>query len=381
MDGLLSLVPAILALLMALLGRREAMRHLETQRRSRHQEQSLTERINTAESIQTWLETATNASNELLLVADREMRLRYANQAAQRIFGDLDDRATFISYTRSLEIENLAHETLSEPQAQEFQRVIRLDGKTYHAQSIAVTKGVGIALTDISELQRLSRARQDMVANLSHELRTPITSLRLLADTLLGPAGKDPAVAKQLVGKITHEVNELEQIAVEMLDLAAIESGRQVVRLVPTPLEDVIADLIERFSEQAAHGKIRITVDIDPKLRVLADRDQAGRAIQNVLHNAMKLTPRNGEVRLSAAADDEYVTLSIQDSGPGIQLDEIERIFERFYRSDQARGTPGTGLGLAIARHIIIAHGGRIWAENRNPPESGAIFHLRFQLG
>jgi two-component system phosphate regulon sensor histidine kinase PhoR len=381
MDWLLSLVPAILALLMALLWRRETLRHLETQRRSRHQEQALIDRINTSESMRTWLETATDASNELLLVADREMRLHYANQAAKRIFGDLDNDATLISYTRSLEIENLAQETLSDTHAQELQRVIRLDGSTYHAQSIAVINGVGIALTDISELQRLSRARQDMVANLSHELRTPITSLRLLADTLLGPAGKDEAVAEELVGKITHEVNELEQIAVEMLDLAAIESGRQVVRLVPTPLANVVDELVDRFSEQAAHGKIHMTVDVDPKLCVLANRDQAGRAIQNVLHNAVKLTPQGGEIRISAAADNEYVTLSIQDNGPGIRPDEIERIFERFYRSDQARGTPGTGLGLAIARHIMIAHGGRIWADNRTPPESGAIFHLLFQIG
>jgi two-component system phosphate regulon sensor histidine kinase PhoR len=120
-------------------------------------------------------------------------------------------------------------------------------------------------------------------------------------------------------------------------------------------------------------------VEIDPELRVLADHDQAARAIQNVLHNAVKLTPQDGEVRITAAADEEQITLSIQDSGPGIRPDEIERIFERFYRSDQARETPGTGLGLAIARHIMIAHGGNIWAENRSPPDSGAIFHLLFQ--
>jgi two-component system phosphate regulon sensor histidine kinase PhoR len=379
MEWLIVVVSAALVLLMAILWRREAVRHLETRRRCRQELQELSDRMQRARSMLDWLETATNASNELLLVVDAEMRLHYANRSAQDLFGDLDAEATIISYTRSLEIEYLAQEALSDQHANELQRVIQLDGRTYHAQAVAVANGAGLALTDISELQRLSRARQDMVANLSHELRTPITSLRLLADTLSSPAGK--AVAEELVGKIAHEVDELEQIAVEMLDLAAIESGRQVVRLVPTVLVDVIDELVDRFSEQAARGKIRLTVTVDPGLSVLADRDQAARAIQNVLHNAVKLTPQGGEVRLTAAADDEQVVLSIQDSGPGIRPDEIDRIFERFYRSDQARGTPGTGLGLAIARHIMIAHGGRIWAENRTPPDNGAIFHLLFQSG
>jgi two-component system, OmpR family, phosphate regulon sensor histidine kinase PhoR len=379
MEWLIVVVSAALVLLMAILWRREAVRHLETRRRCRQESQELSDRMQRARSMLDWLETATNASNELLLVVDAEMRLHYANRSAQDLFGDLDAEATIISYTRSLEIEYLAQEALSDQHANELQRVIQLDGRTYHAQAVAVANGAGLALTDISELQRLSRARQDMVANLSHELRTPITSLRLLADTLGSPAGK--AVAEELVGKIAHEVDELEQIAVEMLDLAAIESGRQVVRLVPTVLVDVIDELVDRFSEQAARGKIRLTVTVDPGLSVLADRDQAARAIQNVLHNAVKLTPQGGEVRLMAAADDEQVVLSIQDSGPGIRPDEIDRIFERFYRSDQARGTPGTGLGLAIARHIMIAHGGRIWAENRTPPDNGAIFHLLFQPG
>lgn len=379
MDWLFAGVLAIVAILTAILLRRETLRHLETQRRYRRESQELSERLENVTAMLAWLETATNASNELLLVVDTEMRLHYANRAAQDLFGDLDAEETIISYTRSLEIEYLAQEALSDQNADELQRVIQLEGQTYHAQAIAVANGAGLALTDISELQRLSRARQDMVTNLSHELRTPITSLRLLADTLGSPAGK--AVAEELVGKISHEVYELEQIAVEMLDLAAIESGRQVVRLVPTVLADVIDELVDRFSEQAARGKIRLTVAVDPELSVLADRDQAARAIQNVLHNAVKLTPQGGEVHVAAAADDEQVLLSIQDSGPGIRPDEIDRIFERFYRSDQARGTPGTGLGLAIARHIMIAHGGRIWAENRTPPDNGAVFHLRFQMG
>jgi two-component system phosphate regulon sensor histidine kinase PhoR len=98
-----------------------------------------------------------------------------------------------------------------------------------------------------------------------------------------------------------------------------------------------------------------------------------------VLHNAIKFSPEGGTIWLSAEPDDGDVRLTIKDEGPGLAPQDLNRIFERFYRSDQARGTPGTGLGLAIARHIMQAHGGRIWAENRRPPDNGAAFHMRFQ--
>jgi two-component system phosphate regulon sensor histidine kinase PhoR len=221
-----------------------------------------------------------------------------------------------------------------------------------------------------------------MITNLSHELRTPLTSLRLLADTLHGPAGKDSDTALDLVDKIVVEVDHLHQMSEELLDLAAIESGKQVMRLVPMPLKDLVAGPVERMQDQAEHREVAIRVLLSPSIRVLADREQAGRAILNVLHNAIKYSPEGGEVEISSERHSEegHVILSILDGGPGIPPEELERVFERFYRSNWAWGTPGTGLGLAIARHILQAHGGRIWAENRELPDQGAVFHLAFPV-
>jgi two-component system phosphate regulon sensor histidine kinase PhoR len=242
-------------------------------------------------------------------------------------------------------------------------------------------EGVGIALMDVAEMERLGRARQDMVANLSHELRTPLTSLRLLADTLQVPAGQDPSTARELAAKISAEVDTLAQMTREMLDLAAIESGRQVIRLAPALLAGIVGGAVERVEDQARRRGIQIESSVPPDLMILADPDQAARALGNVLHNALKFSPQGGTVELSARAetDGEHVTLSVTDEGPGIPPEELGRIFERFFRGDRSRGTPGTGLGLAIVRHILRAHGGEAWAEDREPPQRGAVFFLRFR--
>ncbi len=122
-------------------------------------------------------------------------------------------------------------------------------------------------------------------------------------------------------------------------------------------------------------------MDVPADLEVLADTDQAVRAVGNVLHNAIKFSPAGGVVEIRGRLDDggELVTLSVADEGPGIPPEELERIFERFFRGDRSRGTPGTGLGLAIVRHVLRAHGGEAWAEDRRPPQRGAVLFLRFQ--
>jgi two-component system phosphate regulon sensor histidine kinase PhoR len=178
------------------------------------------------------------------------------------------------------------------------------------------------------------------------------------------------------------EVDALHQMAQEMLDLAAIESGRQVVRLVPMGAAEVISVAVARLADQASRKGIDILIEIPPELSVLADAEQAGRAALNVLHNALRFTPEGGQVRIAAYAEPslEMGVISIEDTGPGIHPGDLERIFERFYRGAQPAKSSGTGLGLAIGRHIMKAHGGRIWAENRRPPEKGAIFYLSFLL-
>jgi two-component system phosphate regulon sensor histidine kinase PhoR len=272
-------------------------------------------------------------------------------------------------------------EVMQGRQTENFAQLVALEDQPHRLFIYRAEGGLGLALADVSEIQRLSRARSDMVANLSHELRTPLTSVRLLADTLTSPTGKDPEVADELLVKMVTEVDTLEQIAQEMLDLASIESGRQVVRMVEERLPEILYEPLARLEEQAARRGVQFEVRLPSDLMVLADRGQAARAVQNVLHNAVKFSPDGGTISIEATAlpEEQQVTLSIMDQGPGIPPQELDRIFERFFRGDRARGTPGTGLGLAIARHVMRAHGGEIVAENRRPPAAGSAFHFTFQ--
>lgn len=323
-----------------------------------------------------WLEAAVQASPDPILVADRELRVQFVNSAAEEAFGMPQEEESLIRYLHSLELEQLAQSALEHDGLQE---VVELEDHPYLARALASEPGVALVLTDVAEVQRLARARQEMVANLSHELRTPLTSLRLLADTIQSTVGRDPEVVKDAVAKISREVDLLQQMFQEMLDLSSIESGRQVVRLVPVDLADVVRGAVEHLSEQGESRGLAFAVRVPSDLQILADQEQARRALVNVLHNAIKFSDPESVVEISARSNGEQAVLEVRDSGPGLTPQDLERIFERFYRGDRARGTPGTGLGLAIARHIMSAHGGDIWAENRPAPESGAIFHLSFQ--
>jgi two-component system phosphate regulon sensor histidine kinase PhoR len=319
-----------------------------------------------------------DSSADLLLITDRDLRLTYANAAAEALFGPWQPEVSLIRYTQSQALEEQSRQALTAVEL-ESERLLSLRDRPYRSRVRVRGDIVGLALTDAAEVQRLTRARQDMVANLSHELRTPLTSIGLLAQTLLARPG-EAAAAGDLARKILAEVDTLNQMSQEMLDLAAIESGRQVIRLVAVPLKEIVADPLDRLREPAERQGVRLHDEVPPGLSVLADRDQAARALLNVLHNAVKFTPPGRSVSLTAEAepDGEHVVLRVSDEGPGIAPADLGRIFERFFRGDQARGTPGTGLGLAITRHILQAHGGDAWAENQTPPASGAVIYLRF---
>jgi two-component system phosphate regulon sensor histidine kinase PhoR len=384
------LAAAVVVLAAAALGlavwqwRAERRRREEAERQARRCEAELHTVADDRDRIGLRYDLLADASADQLLITDRDLRLTSANAAAEELFGPCEPGVSLIRYTQSQALEEQARQALVSTEL-ELERLLSLRDRPYRSRVRVQGEFVGLALTDTAEVQRLTRARQDMVANLSHELRTPLTSIGLLAQTLVARAG-DPAgqpATLELAHRILAEVDTLNQMSQEMLDLAAIESGRQVIRLVAVPLPEIVAVPVERLREQAAHQEVNLRTEIPAGLSVLADRDQAARAILNVLHNAVKFTPAGGTVSLTAEseADGEHVVLRVADEGPGIAPADLGRIFERFFRGDQSRGTPGTGLGLAITRHILRAHGGDAWAENRTPPANGAVIYLRFLIG
>jgi len=348
--------------------------------------ESLAESFDNSRSLEIRLD-AIEALNEyaqdaLILVDDR-CQVVHMNSAAHRVF-DWDASVTpnaattLIAVTRSHEIDqvvNLALETHDENEHQ-----LSIGPNTYRLRvcptQIRDHTFVMLTLTDVSELRRLDRARRDMVANISHELRTPITSIRLLVDTLMRSKLDDPERAQQLLGKIAAETDTLNQMAQELLDLSMIESGRAEFILMPVELSTIITTSVERLIEQARRKSISIEGQLPPRLQVLADEEQIRRVMGNLLHNAIKFTPPEGLIDIAVDLLDDEVLVSVTDTGPGVTADERERVFERFYQSDRARRT-GTGLGLAIAKHIVQAHGGKIWVEESpNPPGTRFCFTL-----
>ena len=330
-----------------------------------------------AEKIQSarW-QAASSVLEEALLLIDSELNVLYANPIAVQIFGDISDSGvSIVSYTHSEEFESECRGVVSgETDEELYEWQSEFQDSVFQVRALRFDYGAVLALSDVSNLHHLEQARRDMFANISHELRTPLTSISLLLDMLV--TREQSADTISALEKMTTETDTLKEMAQELLDISLIESGRFAIKLDSDNAAALIMPTIERLQPQADLKSIQFHMTECTDVPVWADADQVQRVLSNIFHNAIKFTPTDGSVIISAIAEDEYVRIETQDSGPGIHPDDLPRIFERFFRADRTRKGAGTGLGLAIANHIVQAHGGVIWAENA--PETGAI--IRFTL-
>jgi two-component system phosphate regulon sensor histidine kinase PhoR len=248
------------------------------------------------------------------------------------------------------------------------------------AARIEPTGEVLLVLQDLSDLRRLEAVRRDFLANISHELRTPLASLLALVETLEEGALEDPPAAREFLARMRVEVDGLTRLVQELLDLARLESGRETLAIAPVPVVSLAEGAARRLAAQAERAGLRLVLAVPPDLPpVLADRERIERVLINLLHNAIKFTPPGGQVTISACRAGEWVVVAVADTGVGIAPEDLPRIFERFYKADRSRATSGAGLGLAIARQIVLAHGGRIWAESE--PGRGSIFRFTLPIG
>lgn len=225
-----------------------------------------------------------------------------------------------------------------------------------------------VVLQDLTRIRRLESIRRDFISNVSHELLTPIASVRAVVETLEDGALDNREVALKFLGRAADEVDSMTQLVNELLTLTRIESGVTEFKFSPTAVSELMLRPVERFGEQASRKEIELSVEVAPDLpTVLADCEQIWQVVRNFLHNAIKHTPRAGKVKVSATKKKKEIVFAIKDTGVGIHPEDLPRIFERFYKADRSRNrgaVSGTGLGLAIAKHIVLAHHGRIWAES-----------------
>jgi len=238
-----------------------------------------------------------------------------------------------------------------------------------------------LVLEDVTELRRLQRIRTEFIDNLAHELRTPLTTVSLLAETLALEADQLPPRTADRIAKIEVETGHLVQMVNELLDLSKIESGSTALLLHDVDLPRLANATVERLSLFAERHGVRMVVEATGTVPLVrGDGERLGQALLNILHNAVKFSPAGAEVVVRVVGAHQEVVVTVRDNGPGIPPAALTRVFERFYKGDRARtrGVGGTGLGLSIARHVVEAHGGRIWAESEEG--SGSTFGFAVPL-
>ena len=231
--------------------------------------------------------------------------------------------------------------------------------------------------------QELEVLRRDLIAWVGHDLRTPLTSIRAIVEALADGMVEDSTVAQRYLRTAQQDIRSLSHLIDDLFELAQLDAGGLRLDLQPGSLSDLISDTIESFSEQARLQKVvlsgSVADDLDP---LPMDLQRIGRVLNNLMANALRHTPSGGNIELLARRNEKEVRVEVRDSGEGIQPEDLDQVFERFYRGEKSRNraTGGAGLGLAISRGIVEAHGGRIWVESSPGLGATFIFHLPVDL-
>jgi two-component system, OmpR family, phosphate regulon sensor histidine kinase PhoR len=312
---------------------------------------------------------------DAVLIVDPEERVRLANARAHELLGAetlLGRRLHEV--VRDHEVLDAARRARTEG---EVRAVVERSAPARYVHVVAQALSGGdvlIAMQDLSRLRRLESVRRDFVANVSHELRTPISSIKAIVETLEGGAMEDRVAARDFLARMHTEVDGLSHLVSELLSLSRIESGEDAPRMGSVRPADLVDRAVARLRPLADRAFVSLAVAADADLPpVHADAEKIGQVLINLLHNAIKFTPSGGRVDVSATPEDGRVRFSVRDTGAGLAQEELERVFERFYKGERSRAGGGTGLGLAIAKHIVQAHGGAIAAESDGPGR-GATF-------
>ncbi|CAO5176461.1 two-component system, OmpR family, sensor histidine kinase SenX3 [Frankia sp. AiPs1] len=247
------------------------------------------------------------------------------------------------------------------------------------ARLLDSTGHVAVILDDITESRRVEAVRRDFVANVSHELKTPVGALHVLAEAVAA-ASEDPVAVRRFASRMTHESARLARLVQEIIDLSRLQGAEPLPDLRPLPTGDLLTEAVDRNRLAAQAQEISVVVIGDGELRVLGDEGQLVTAVANLLENAISYSPRGTRIVLGVRRSGTTVEISVADEGMGIAEKDLERVFERFYRADPARSraTGGTGLGLAIVKHIATNHGGTatVWSAEG----AGSTFTIRLPV-
>ena len=338
--------------------------------------------------LQQRIETITDDRNKLLAVltsmvegvvaVDRGRRVLHMNAVAGEILGSDPEGAvgeSIGSITRVQEIVTALEETIQT--TVDRQQEIVLPGHPQdrileiHAAPIrggeGELAGAVIVLHDVTQLRRLEGVRRDFVANVSHEMKTPITVIRGIVETLLDDPPVERDTRTRFLGKVKLQTERLSSIVSDLLTLARVESSHQAIDRNPLDLRDAVRESARALTASAESREVGLDIETpsDP-VPVLGDWSSLRLVVDNLLDNAVKYTRPGGRVHVRLSLEGESALLEVRDTGIGIEKQHLERIFERFYRVDKARSRElgGTGLGLSIVKHLVRAHAGEVMVES-----------------
>jgi len=327
---------------------------------------------------------------EGVLAIDAEDRVIRINQAAARLINIEASRAegrSLPEIIRSSELYRLADAVLASQQPAESEIVLR--GKSDRVLHVNATVlqdaregklGALLVLHDVTELKKLEKVRRDFVANASHELRTPVTSIKGFVETLLDGAMHDPVELQRFLEIVAQQTDRLNALFEDLLTLSRIEQDaeRPQIALASAPVRPVLEAAVEACRLKAAEKNIRMEITCPDDLQAAINPPLLEQAVINLIDNAIKYSPAEQTVAIDGLRGDDAVVIRVRDHGCGIGREHLGRIFERFYRVDPARSRKlgGTGLGLAIVKHIAQLHAGRATVESAVGQGSTFAIHL-----
>ena len=320
-----------------------------------------------------------NTMADGIVVVEADGRVSLMNQAAQLL---LDVRTTDIQGTplsevaRDHELQELVTSSMQSLEMRQAHLDLLRQRRLVSAIAIPLGgdgAGVLLSLHDLTAFRQLETTRREFVSNVSHELRSPLASIRSMVETLSGGAIDDRQTAADFIARIEQDVRRMEALISELLELSRLESGQIALDLQPISLKSIAADTAAAFRGRSATRGVSVSIEIPDELPlVLGESDKIRQVLTNLMDNALKFTPSEGEIGLSALPDEGSVTTRVSNTGNGIAQEHLPHLFERFYKVDRSRRDGGTGLGLAIVKHIVLAHGGEVDVESRLG--EGAVF-------
>lgn len=329
---------------------------------------------------------------EGLLLLDQNGRIQLANRAFNSLFevnGDLRSR-TIMEALRLHELADLVDFVGDHKQVVGYELKLSHSSERWlQVNGAALFDGGGqrygtiLVFHELTRIKQLERTRQEFVANVSHELRTPLSLITGYVETLLDGAKDNPEVAARFLKTISRNAERLKLLIEDLLTISELESGRVKLNLRAAALREVTEKVLSDFKTRAAERRVRL-VDEVPEFAVRVDTNRLEQVLGNLLDNAIKYGREEGMVRVGAKlAGSDQVEVVVQDDGPGIPSDSLERVFERFYRVEKARSRElgGTGLGLSIVKHIVQSHGGKAWVQSELGKGASFFFTLPRDTG